>query len=128
MDWRTAALALVAATWFAGANVLTKQSLAPGQGHRMAWVSLLAIGAFFGFRSACQACGLGVTSAVVDSLVTLGTVGWAVFVLREDLTKAQCVGLALILAGLTLVHGSSAGSRAAAAAPAPAPDAKATPK
>jgi drug/metabolite transporter (DMT)-like permease len=40
-----------------------------------------------------------------DSLITLVTVGWALFVLRERLTTLQHVGLALVVVSLVLVNG-----------------------
>ena len=109
IDLRAFALSVVAALLFAGANILTKRSLGPGCAHVMVWVSVLAVGGFVCFRFACKEYGLGITSAVVDSLITLVTVGWALFVLRERLTTLQHVGLALVVVGLVLVHGPWSG-------------------
>lgn len=105
IDIRAIALSVLAALLFASANILTKRSLGPGCAHAMVWVSALAIGGFFCFRFACKQHGLGITSAVVDSLITLVTVGWALFVLRERLTTLQHIGLAFVVVGLMLVNG-----------------------
>jgi drug/metabolite transporter (DMT)-like permease len=109
IDLRAIAVSVVAALLFASANILTKRSLGPGCAHMMVWVSALAVGGFVCFRFACKEHGLGITSAVVDSLITLVTVGWAVFVLRERLTTLQHTGLAFIVVGLVLVHGPWSG-------------------
>jgi drug/metabolite transporter (DMT)-like permease len=91
------------------ANILTEKSLEPGRFHYMGYVSVLAVVAFFGFRWACLQFGLGVASGVVDSLLTLLTLAYAVFVLGEDLTRIQYAGLAFILVGLFLVKGPLSG-------------------
>ncbi len=109
IDLRAIAVSVVAALLFASANILTKRSLGPGCAHVMVWVSVLAVGGFVCFRLACKEHGLGITSAVVDSLITLVTVGWAVLVLRERLTTLQHTGLAFVVVGLVLVHGPWSG-------------------
>ena len=71
----------------------------------MVYVSVLAVLAFLGFRWACKEFGLGVASGVVDSLLTLLTVAYAVFILKDRLSGSQYAGLVLILVGLLLVKG-----------------------
>lgn len=128
MDIRAVVLSVVVALFFVGANVLTKRSCAPGEGHLMVWVSLLAISAFFGFRLVCQTYGLGLTSAVIDSVLTLLTVAWAVFILRERYSTVQYVGLILLLVGLLLVNGPWSGGGAEAESPEETPESVSAPK
>ena len=109
MDFRAIIFSVAVALIYVLANVLTERSLAPGKAHLMAWVSALAVVAFFGFRFVCQHYGLAVASVVVDSLLTLLTVAYAVFVLKDRLSTVQYVGVFLLLAGLFLVKGPWSG-------------------
>lgn len=110
MDARALFFCVVIAMTYVIANILTERSLQPGKVHYMGYVSIIAVLAFFGFRWACQQFGLGVASGIVDSLLTLLTIGYAVFVLKEGLTAVQYAGLAFILVGLLLVKGPWSGS------------------
>ncbi|MFN9720692.1 MAG: hypothetical protein ACK58L_18495 [Planctomycetota bacterium] len=114
MDPRPLFFSIVVAFVFVTANVLTEKSLEPGK----TWVFALACGlacvALLGFRWCCQQFGLAIASAVVDSLLTLLTVGYAVLILRERLSSIQYAGLALLLLGILLVKGPWSGQHSGA--------------
>jgi drug/metabolite transporter (DMT)-like permease len=109
MDGRAIVFSVVVAMLYVAANVLTEKSLEPGKTHLMGVVFLLAIVAFLGFRWCCQQFGLAIASTVVDSLLTLLTVGYAVFILKDRLTSIQYVGIVLMIVGLLLVKGPWSG-------------------
>ena len=109
MDGRAILFSVVVAMLYVAANVLTEKSLEPGKTHLMGYVFLLAVVAFIGFRWCCQQFGLAIASTVVDSLLTLLTVGYAVFILKDRLTSIQYVGIVLMIAGLLLVKGPWSG-------------------
>ena len=104
MDLKAFVLSAGVAGLYVLANVLTQKSLEPGKSWLMALVSLLAISAFFAFRFMVKSFGLAVASGVVDSLLTLLTIAFAVFVLRESLSVKQYAGLSCLLVGLYLVR------------------------
>jgi drug/metabolite transporter (DMT)-like permease len=110
MDSRAIFLSVCVAGLYVFANVLTEKSLTPGKEHYMAYVCVIAVVAFLGFRWCCQQFGLGVASAVVDSLLTLLTVAYAIIILKDRLTAIQYVGVLLLLLGLLLVKGPWSGT------------------
>jgi multidrug transporter EmrE-like cation transporter len=111
MDARAILLSVAVALLYVLANVLTEKSLEEGKSHYMGYVSLVAVIAFWGFRWTCQHFGLAVASAVVDSLLTLLTVAYAIFVLKDSLSTIQYVGVFFLLIGLLLVKGPWSGEK-----------------
>jgi drug/metabolite transporter (DMT)-like permease len=109
MDGRALFFTTAVALLMVAANVFTERSLQPGKGYLMALVFLAACLGFWGFRYCCQAFGLTVASSVVDTLLTLLTVGYGVFILQEKLGTVQYAGIALLLVGLFLVKGPFGG-------------------
>ena len=109
MDGKALFFTTFVALLMVAANVFTERSLHPGKGHLMAVVFLAACAGFWGFRYCCQAFGLTVASSVVDTLLTLLTVGYGVFVLQEKLGAVQYAGIVLLLVGLFLVKGPFGG-------------------
>jgi drug/metabolite transporter (DMT)-like permease len=91
--------------------VLSEKSLEPGRTHYLGYVFLLACVAFLGFHWCCQQFGLAIASAVVDSLLTLLTVAYAIFVLKERLNAIQYAGITLLLVGILLVNGPFSGPK-----------------
>ena len=110
MDRRAVCFSALVASMYVLANVLTERSLQVGKFHLMGYVAILAVAGFFGFRFCCREFGLGVASVVVDSLLTLLTVGYAIFVLKERLSPVQYAGVFLLLVGLILVKGPWSGA------------------
>jgi len=111
MEWRSLFASSAVACLFVIANVLTERSLAAGRGWVMLVVCFTACVAFLGFRWCCSHYGLAVASSVVDSVLTIMTVGYAFIVLGERLSAAQCCGVVLLLAGLLLVNWPDAKQR-----------------
>jgi len=110
MDMRAVCFSALVASMYVLANVLTERSLQVGKSHLMGYVAVLAVAAFFGFRWCCREFGLGIASAVVDSLLTLLTVAYAIIVLKDRLSPVQYVGVFLLLLGLILVKGPWSGA------------------
>jgi len=104
MEWRPLLASSAVACLFVIANILTERSLSAGKGWLMFFVFVAACAAFIGFRWCCRHYGLAIASSVVDSFLTLGTVGYAFVVLGESLSRSQCCGIAFLLAGLLLVN------------------------
>ena len=111
MEWRPLLVSSVVACLFVIANVLTERSLSAGRGWLMFFVFVAACAAFVGFRWCCRHYGLAIASSVVDSVLTHGTVGYAFVVLGESLSRAQCCGVAFLVAGLVLVNWPNANQR-----------------
>jgi drug/metabolite transporter (DMT)-like permease len=104
---RAIILSVAVAVVFVAANVLTEKSLEPGRAHIMVWVWLLACLGFGAQRWCYQAFGLSVAAAVIDSLLTLLTVGYGIFILKDRLTPMQYIGITLMLIGIFLVKPSA---------------------
>ena len=100
-DWGYVTLCAAA---FILSNVGTKLSLTVGQEWIMYPVYVLACVAFWLFRKLCIGHGLAVSSGIVDSIITIGSIAIGLLVLHEILSLKQYIGLALILVGLILVR------------------------
>ena len=96
--------AVISAVLFVLCNLAAKKSLDPGWEWSRFVVYALAMASYWMFRNAVRIHGLAVASGVIDSLLTVLTIILALILFREPVTFKQCCGLALLLAGLYMVH------------------------
>ncbi len=99
MDARTYLMAGLVALLFILANGLTKESLKEGREWLVPVLFLLGGTAFVAFRSVCKVVELARASAVVDSLLLIGTILLAVVFFGERLPAYQW----FLLAGLVTI-------------------------
>ncbi|MCW5941827.1 MAG: hypothetical protein KIS66_06330 [Fimbriimonadaceae bacterium] len=97
------ALSLLGSLMFIATNVCMKLSVAPGR-HVLMYVGFAAsLLAYSLFRQLLVTRGLALSESVFGSLITLGSVLMAIFILKESMTARQAVGIAFIVAGLIII-------------------------
>lgn len=104
MEARTYFLSALVALLFVLANAMTKQSLSEGKEWLVLPLFLLGGTAFVVFRFVCKEVGLARSSAVVDSLLLLGTIAVAAAFFGEKLTVIQWIAILGIVVCLYLLR------------------------
>ncbi|RTM10332.1 MAG: hypothetical protein EKK31_03095 [Hyphomicrobiales bacterium] len=104
MDLMVWSVVLLCAALFILCDGLSAHWGKTGSGRSLAIVMLLSPVCYFAFALINTRLNLAVTGALVNTIVVAGAVLVGAIVFKEDVSKAQYLGIALALAAVTLLN------------------------
>ena len=104
MDLMVWSVVLLCAALFILCEGLSAHWGKTGSGRSLAIVMLLSPVCYFAFALINTRLNLAVTGALVNTIVVAGAVLVGAIVFKEDVSKAQYLGIALALAAVTLLN------------------------